>query len=227
MTNSKIALLCVVTGMSLPVLTNAAIAQDVRQGTYLSLGGGANFSESSGVDYTNTPTAATTAAPTSFDTGYILSGAFGYRWGSGLRTEVEYNFRKSGVDHIAGVDASGKQRVHGLMANILYDFGEHSSFRPYVGGGIGAGWNRWSNVRGNPSATFPTGTALFTDTDRALQWQAIGGVSRPFTEKVEGFVEYRYIGLENNKFTGAPAAVLANHHDDRSHNILAGVRYAF
>ena len=230
MKNSKYALMCVLAGVSsLTIAAGAAFAQETRENTYVSIGGGASFPGSSSVNYTNAPASPAVNGQTSFDTGYILSGALGYRWASGMRTEVEYNFRKAGVDHIAGADAAGKQRVHGLMGNVLFDIGDYNSFRPYVGGGAGVGWNRWSGVQGGPSATFPAGTALFTDTDTALQWQAIGGVTKPLSENVDGFVEYRYIGLENNKFRGGttPTAIAASRHDDRSHNILAGVRYNF
>jgi opacity protein-like surface antigen len=113
------------------------------------------------------------------------------------------------------------------MGNLLYDIGDWIGFRPYVGGGLGMGWNKWSNVRGGASATFPTGTPLIWDRDSAaFQWQAIGGLSHALGQRVEGFVEYRYIGLANSKFDGAGGA-MASRHADRSHNALVGIRYNF
>jgi len=229
MKNTKFALLFVVAGLPLSLaVSSAAFAQDdsMRESFYLSFGGGASFPSNSNVDFRNSGALPKVNGNTSFDTGYMLSGAAGYRWMSGMRTELELNYRKSNVDSIAGADASGSQRVLGVMGNVLFDIGNFSSFRPYVGGGAGVGWNKWSNVRGNPSATFPVGTALYNERDPAFQWQGIAGVSRAFTDRMEGFVEYRYIGLEQNKFQGTVAAA-ASRHNDRSHNALIGIRYNF
>ncbi len=224
MLNTKSALMCMCAGVAVLVATSAARAQDLQSGTYFSFSGGANMPSSSSVTYRspNIAGGAASRAQTGFDTGYIFSGALGYRFGSGLRTELEVNHRKAGVDHIGGVDAAGKQRVWGLTANALYDFGEIATLRPYVGAGVGVGWNKWSGVQ-----TLPAGAVTYTDRDTALQWQAIGGLSKPFSQRVDGFVEYRYIGLEQNKFNGVPLGATASRHDDRSHNILVGVRYAF
>jgi opacity protein-like surface antigen len=185
--------------------------------------------ENSSVDYRSPAIAggAAVGASTNFDTGFILSGAFGYRWASGMRTELEANYRKAGIDSIAGADASGKQRVMGLMGNVLFDVGELGQFRPYVGGGLGVGWNKWANVAGGPSGAFPGGTASYEHRDAAFQWQGIAGVSMPFGETTDAFLEYRYIGLEQNKFAGLPAGATASRHDDRSHNALVGVRFHF
>ena len=42
-----------------------------------------------------------------FDTGYILSGALGYKWDSGLRTELELSTRKSNINDCAGAGTTG------------------------------------------------------------------------------------------------------------------------
>jgi len=225
MKNMKSALIVVAAvSMSPMAFSSAAFAQAAP---YVSLGGGLNMPSSSSVDYRNTAISPKVGATTEFGTGYIFSGAVGYRLENGFRTEAELNFRKSGVDTIAGVDAAGKQRVMGLMANVLYDFGAIASFKPYIGGGVGVGWNKWSGVNAGPSATFPAGTAVYSDKDTAFQWQGIAGLAHPISERMDIFAEYRYIGLEQNKFQGAAANTMASRHDDRSHNILAGVRLAF
>lgn len=224
MLNTKSELLCVCAGVAVLVTMSAAHAQELQSGTYFSFSGGASMPSSSSVTYRspNIAGGAASSAQTGFYTGYIFSGALGYRFESGLRTELELNHRKAGIDHIGGVDAAGKQRVWGLMGNARYDFGEIATLRPYLGAGVGVGWNKWSGAQ-----VLPAGAATYSDRDTALQWQAIGGLSKPFSERVDGFVEYRYIGLEQNKFSGIPAGATASRHDDRSHNILVGVRYAF
>ena len=227
MKNTTWALASAAAAIALSASALPASAQDLSPGTYFSIAGGASFPRNSSVDFRNSTTAPTTGATTTFDTGYMFSGAAGYRWSSLVRTELEANYRKANIDAIAGAPSPGRQQVIGLMGNVLFDVGSIGGFRPYVGGGVGIGWNKWSGVQGAISATFPTGTALFTDRDSAaLQWQGIAGLSHSFGERVEGFVEYRYIGLSKNQFASAGGA-LASHHDDRSHNALVGIRYNF
>ncbi len=227
MKNMKFALLYVVAGLSVSATASTAFAQNYPDANaYISLGGGASMPDSSSVNYTN-GVGTTLNGKTSFDTGYILSGAVGYRWFSGMRTEVEFNYRRSNVNAIAGASAAGRQKVMGLMGNILFEVGDIGGFRPYVGGGAGVGWNTWSNVQGGASLTFPAGTALYDDKrDPALQWQGIAGVSHAVSDSVEVFAEYRYIGLQNNKFASTTVGS-ASGHSDRSHNALAGVRFNF
>ena len=222
MKNMKIALLGTLAG-----LCTASTA--FAQGPYFSVGGGLNQPEDSSVNYTiPSTTGTTTPAETTFDMGYILSGALGYQWENGFRTEAEVNYRQASINDIAGAGAPGRQKALSVMGNVLYNIGDYNSFKPYVGGGAGYVWNKWKNVTGNPSATFALGTPNFTDRDGAFQWQAIGGVSHPFTERMDGFVEYRYIGTINNRFqSGVPGAGTASSHDDRSHNLLVGVRFKF
>ncbi len=212
-------------------ISSAAFAE----GPYLSLGGGLHLPNDSSVLYTRPvgiAPAVTTSTPAdiTFDMGYIVSGALGYKWDSGLRSELELNYREATVNDIAGAGSPGAQNVLGVMANLLYDFGdETASFRPYIGAGVGAGWNKWKNVQGAPSATLPIGTSTFTDRDTAWQWQLIAGVTKPFSEKLDGFVEYRYIGLQANKFSGVsiPLPSAMSRHNDRSHNLLVGLRWNF
>jgi len=230
MKKMKFALLSSLAAVSLTVMaTSPSFAQDLERGTYFSLGLGANFPGKSSVDF-RAPGVASGAAVngnTKFDTGYIMSGALGYRWSPMMRGEVEVNMRRASVDSIGELGAPGKQRVFGVMGNVLFDVTEIGAFRPYVGGGAGVGWNKWTNVSARPQPTFPAGTTTFTDKDTGFQWQAIGGASFPFTGRTDGFVEYRYIGLERGKFYGAAAGTTASRHSDRSHNLLAGVRINF
>ncbi len=205
-------------------MSSAAYAE----GGYLSFGGGLSMPQSSSVDIRRPPTGAAVNAKTTFDKGYIFSGAAGYAWSGGTRTELELNYRSSGLKNMAGAGTSGHQRVLGVMGNLLFDFGASGdSIRPYIGGGVGVGWNKWSNVQGGASTTFPVGTPLFNDRNATFQWQGIAGLSHPFSDSVDGFLEYRYIGTLNDKFRSVPAGSTASRHSDRSHNLLVGVRFNF
>ncbi|MBY0510335.1 MAG: OmpA family protein [Rhodospirillaceae bacterium] len=211
---------------AITALTTAA-AFAAPEGPYFSFGGGLSLPEDSSIDLRVPVTTAARSRDITFDMGYILSGAVGYRWDSGFRTELEANYRESSINDLATSAATGRQKVIGVMTNLLYDLGNSDSFFPYVGGGIGVAWNKWDNVQGSPNATFPFGTPAFHERDTSLQWQGIAGLSHPFTERVDGFVEYRYIGTFNNKFHSIPAGSTASRHDDRSHNLLVGIRFNF
>jgi opacity protein-like surface antigen len=148
-----------------------------------------------------------------------------------LRTEAEVNYRQSELDDIAGARTTGRQKVLGFMGNVLFDIdlGENSRFRPYIGGGAGVGYTKWKNVQADPSGTFPLGGPRYDDRDKGFQWQAIGGFNHAINENMDGFIEYRYIGIENLKFhTRTPLGFsAASRHNDRSHNLLLGVRFNF
>jgi outer membrane protein OmpA-like peptidoglycan-associated protein/outer membrane protein W len=226
----KYALLAGVAGLVTCTLLTArpAFAQDMREGLYFSFGAGATQSQDSNVDMRIPLTTPARSRDATFDLGYMLSGAVGYRWDSGFRTELEGNYRAAGVNDLDTAAATGHQQVIGVMTNLLYDLGNSDTFRPYIGAGVGVAWNKWKNVQGSASPAFPFGTALFNDRDKAaLQWQAIGGLSHPFTDHVDGFVEYRYIGLQNNKFQSTPPGSTISRHSDRSHNLLVGIRFNF
>ena len=139
------------------------------------------------------------------------------------------NFRESGINDVAGAGAgaTGRQKVLGLMGNLLYNFGEEGTTHPYLGGGIGIGRTKWHNVQGGRSATYLAGTPVFHDKDTNFQWQGIAGLTHPVGASTEMLVEYRYIGTFRNKFASVPAGSFASRHNDRSHNLLVGVRFNF
>ena len=220
MTKMKIALLASIAAMA----TAPAFAAE-PVGPYLSIGGGISIPEKSGIDISaTTPLAPKTAVRATFDNGYVLSGAAGYRWDGGFRTELEVNYRHNTLNDINTRPSVGKQGVLGVMGNLIYEFNTENAMdiTPYVGGGFGGSWNKWTGV-GSPSAATPT----FTDRDFAWQWQAIGGLSIPLSEQLSAFTEYRYMGAINNKFNSVPAGFQAFHHSPRSHNLLVGLRFNF
>jgi opacity protein-like surface antigen len=220
--NTKIALFAVVAAFTAAAPT---MAQDAPENFYVRLGGGLSQPEDSSIDIRAPVGTPVRGRDISFDMGFMLSAAAGYRFDNGFRTELEGNYRKANANDLDNASASGSQRVFGLMANVLYDMGNSTSFFPYVGGGLGVAWNKWNNVQGSPSATWLFGTPDFNDRDTSLQFQAIGGVTVPFTEVMDGFVEYRFIGTVNNKFHSVPPGSTASRHNDRSHNLLIGVRF--
>lgn len=93
-------------------------------------------------------------ATNEYDTGFRISGAVGYEFGSGLRVEGELFFARADVSKLTytgisspllmGADVpprdipvSGPADQFGGMLNVWYDFNAGSRWKPYVGGGLG------------------------------------------------------------------------------------------
>jgi len=206
-------------------LSGAALAQTATQtGPYLSLGAGVNMPEHQRLYAPGSSPAVTDSF--SFDTGFEGVGAFGYKWNSGLRTELEVDYRHADVDTANGVDAQGSQRTWGAMANVLYDFPVSWRVQPYIGGGIGIGTDRWHNVSGGALAGFPAPT--FTSQDTAqFQWQGIAGLNFALSPQTALFADYRYIDLDNRHFNADPIGSFRSGRDQKSSSVLLGIRYFF
>lgn len=200
---------------------SAAFAQEMSYGTYLSLGGGLTMPQDSTMVLRNPANSNLgVSRDVSFNTGYNITGAFGYKWLSGFRTEAELSYRHAGIDQFNGTDWSGTQSTWGFMGNVLYDFNTASKINFSVGGGIGAGRASWNNVTAPAAPNFDSH-------DTNLQWQLIGEVGMPLSSQVQAFVDYRYITLYDSKFTSVPAGARISDGTNHSHNVLVGLRYFF
>lgn len=82
-----------------------------------------------------------------FDTGYIIGGAIGTTLAPSLRGEVEFSVINSSPSEFFGVPVdTGITTVgYNLLGNLWYDFDTGSSFTPYIGGGIGYGYDVITN----------------------------------------------------------------------------------
>lgn len=78
-----------------------------------------------------------------FETGYIVGGAIGTVVLPHLRGEVEFSVVKSTITEFyniplpEGIDSTG----YNLLGNLWYDVAINSVFMPYIGGGIGWGYD--------------------------------------------------------------------------------------
>ena len=212
---------------AITLMSAAASAQDTG-GNYLSLGAGLNWSRDRQLNaiFPAGPTGPAATTPvgasgrTDFKTGYNVVGAFGRRWNNGLRGELEFGFRRNALQSLYGVSSGGAKKVGSVMANVLYDFTTGASITPYVGAGLGAGREQWTKTYGVAAAP----DVHVRDT--ALQWQLIGGVALPVSDRTSLFAEYRFISLENVDYRTMKLAPTSGQFDDRSHNVLAGIRFS-
>ena len=173
-----------------------------------------------------------------YNVGWVGVGSVGWGFGNGLRVEVEGSYRTNTVDSVELVNLAyrsptGSSSTTAVMANVFYEFAL-GPVQPYLGAGIGYGWQRWSNV----GASFEQGGSYvrqFSDTVGSFAWQGIAGIAVPIAA-VPGLAitaEYRYFATQSVRMagtqvgpgTGSPNMILRTPNDNQS--VLLGVRYNF
>ena len=107
--------------LAFPMLSRA----DTVSGPYVNLGVGVNFLQDehvSGMVLAGVPTSRYTGQA-GFDAGFVGIAAFGWGFGSGLRAELEGDYRYNDISHLPGATTSGgSEQKYGAMVNLLYDF---------------------------------------------------------------------------------------------------------
>jgi OOP family OmpA-OmpF porin len=221
-----------VIAMSLLALPIAAQAQTATKGPYFSVGGGVNMMQQEDVDArlgTMDVTGEVLTSP-----GPALTGAFGFGLHTGLRLEVEGNYRSNhikGETGLAGEDlGTGTEKKYGVMVNGLYDFG--SKIKPYIGGGIGGQYVH------EPDAVSSSGGVTVSvngGTQGSFAYQFIAGAAFPVSGKLAITADYRYLGLAGTRtYTGTATVpglgtfdLTDNSSNDQNHSIVVSIRYAF
>lgn len=153
-----------------------------------------------------------------YEPGYLVNGAFGYKWGA-LRGELELGYGRSGFDQInvAGTRANVDSDIDLFTAtlNAYYDINTGTAFTPYLGAGIGLAHSSFDDA----TVTVGAATARVegdSATDLLLQGEV--GVSYALGQNVSIVPAYRFMWIDNG----------GNGLDDTSaHLFKIGVRYAF
>jgi outer membrane protein OmpA-like peptidoglycan-associated protein len=149
-----------------------------------------------------------------------------------------------GATNVAGnirANNGGYQQTYGVMFNALYDFDIPSApwIAPYIGAGIGVGWQQLgtTNVNFVTNAFQDNPRLHFGSTQSGFAYQGIVGAAFPI-EDVPGLAittEFRFYGTENNKYsasvqsirTGRTLATGSIKTTNDNYSILLGVRYNF
>jgi len=76
-----------------------------------------------------------------FDTGYIIGGTLGTTILPSLRGEVEFSVIKSSISDLFGIPVDADSTGYNLLGNLWYDVDTGTSFTPYIGGGVGYGYD--------------------------------------------------------------------------------------
>ncbi|WP_395676596.1 OmpA family protein [Inquilinus sp.] len=228
----KILALCTA-GTLAVLLATPGMAQQAR-GIYVGAGAGVNIRQDQRWTIDDPRTGG--HADVGFDTAPTGNIYVGYDFGA-IRADLEGSFRQNdigtarlsydafrmgrlpvpGADDVR-INVKGHERTIGLMANVYYDFEFGSRFVPYVGGGIGVGFNTWKVKIRDANIDFEYDSPLFA-------YQGIAGVSYSITPKLAVNLEYRYFGETDAEFTSGPTKIKLG--APANHTILAGVKYAF
>lgn len=198
---------------ALLVAPGIALADDNRvpTGFYISGGVGATLPEDGDLSGGGINSSA------EYDFGLAGIGALGYRISDMFRGEFELGFRTNDVDSLSGVaNASGELDQWSMMFNGLVDFMPKSRFSPYVGAGVGI-------ARATANDYGPFGANILSDTDEALAYQGIAGVTFKFNDWVQAFADYRYFATQD--YTFQSPIVGTTDLENASHNIFVGIRF--
>jgi len=142
-----------------------------------------------------------------WNAGPVALGSLGWGFGNGLRTELELAYRQndaSGGGLLFSRPASGgRAQSLGVFANVFYDF-DLGVVMPYVGGGIGYSWTRWSSINNAVAGTQGTYGLSVDSSAGGFAYQAIAGLAVPI-RSIPGLavgIEYRYTASSQIDLSG-------------------------
>lgn len=187
------------------------------EGPFVGIMGGANFTGD--LDVSGAGVGVNRSVDT--DTGYAVIPSIGYRFGNGLRSELEFGYRKNDVDGVSGsTSGSGEIKARSAMLNLLYDVNMNGRVSPYIGGGIGYAKVRYDGVQ-------PVGVPGIgvNDSDRVFAYQGIAGLSYALSNAVELAAEYRYFATRDPDMRTSGGTSVETEY--KSHAALVGLRYNF
>ena len=237
----KFGVLAAVAGVA---LSGAAAAQDGAEtngdGIYVRVGAGASFVGDLEQDLTRFSQVSCDAIGCNpdrqlvdLDAGFTASGALGFNYTEGIRTELEYRYVTSGVSSRRlfegggdvgegiGVPAPSNDDVnaHFVFSNFYFDLNNSSRFTPFIGGGVGGAF-----VENE-----------FGLRDAALAYQGRAGVAYDFGGGLSFDLEYIYLrtndlsfGPDDGDFAAdGPPAVRLDEEHYQSSSAMISIRKQF
>ena len=113
-----------------------------REGNYVAIGGGLVEVEDADLTALNIPG---TFGELRSKRGFLANGALGHRFENGIRSELEFAYRRTFLDRITAYrsgalstsNRNGTLTDYAIMANGYYDIKTQSKITPYLGVGIG------------------------------------------------------------------------------------------
>jgi outer membrane protein W len=181
-------------------VAGSAQAQDQLSGWYGQISGGAlQLRDTDGNPGGN-------SVEVGYDLGFIITGAVGYGFGNGFRTELELGYGRSTFDDITvnGVKGSLNGTVN-LFSGYLAGYYEFNTgmIKPYLGGGVGA---IYSSIGKSSATVGGTTVSLNGDDDVSLSAFAEIGAAVDISKGFAIVPSLRYVwvddggsGFENNE----------------------------
>lgn len=168
------------------------------------------------------------------DSGFGIGAALGHRFSNGFRLEGDFVFRnqhfgdltdieddfpdvvidEDDFDEVAAVSA--ELTTFTLNMNVAYDFRRGGNFNPYVGVGTGL---HLVDISANNIMVDDDDDGTIEEFDLAYPWanvQFFAGVSKPISERIECFVEYRGLSTIGVDFSASGNGVLDDVFDNAS-----------
>lgn len=206
-----------VAGAVLPLsAVTPALAAPLLGDFYFALNGGLNALEASHIDYAGD---VLPRLRTSFDAGWVGSGAIGWRMRDFYRIEFEGAYRENRISDIdPGISPGGRIKATTAMVNGYFDFPTYEGVIPHVGIGLG---------RAQLVHEFQVdGSNLADSNSHAFAYQVIGGLEFPIVSySLASTLEYRYLSTTRETFQDVNGFFYHAHY--YSHAVLLGLRWAF
>ena len=151
-----------------------------------------------------------------YETAYNVGGALGYKYGM-FRIEGEIAYRQNDFERFRvgaiKADAAGDIDALSAMANVYFDFENHTAWTPFIGAGAG-----WANI--DVDGLNVSGFVTEGGDDDGFAYQFIGGFGYEVSEALTANLEYRYFAADDPQI----GAVNAEY---ETHNIVVGLRYIY
>ncbi len=159
----------------------------------------------------------------SFHEGISSEVGIGYDFGA-IRAELTYAYDQAWLRSYRDPSGSyaytgGQQGTNSLLVSGYWDINTKSRWTPYLGGGIGYGWQNQGNSGdelGNRYTGYRSG---------AFAWQAKAGVSYSLNRSGDLYAEFLYRGLGG--FSASDGAATYNYSSFNRLGFQVGTRWRF
>ena len=144
----------------------------------------------------------------------------GYETKIGLRAELEYSIASPVKELFAKGNTTDKitNMTQTAFVNVFYDFKNKSNFTPYLGAGLGAGFNTFNTVDSKDPS----------DTTVDFAWNVGAGVSYKITELLALDLNYRFAQVGNGRIVDPDdKKVYMGTGTLSNHQALLGLRFSF
>lgn len=163
--------------------------------------------------------------------GWALSGAGGYKFLNGLRTELEFSYHRNNFKDFdySAKGFSGRQVTGSVMLNVLYDVNTGTRITPFFGGGVGGTmvWMKDLTQLYGPSAPI---LGVLNNESMRVAFQGIIGAAFAIGPQFEMILDTRYRVSNGHTFSQPTVGPVPNsfiHYNVHELTVMAGLRYAF